>query len=220
MANIISHENGEIRLQKLTPVIKALFGDYYLTELSTRGHYSITCSAQPQWSDVGERLGRLVESLSLPPNDCADDTELQNHLYALVTHFGQDSNDQLDALISHIDDDANPAMDELFALAQAFNDGHGLFSVRMQTGFYCDRDLLHHHGGNASHISKVFESHGSTHDWLAQAHEICSALEHNQVSDAAEVIHLSVQRLLADIQCANQRTAVQAELLKLMQVTA
>jgi hypothetical protein len=119
-------------LDRVTPVITALFGAYNL-DASYPGNgqaYSarISESNDPQWDDVREALAHLAAELGLL--DRKDDPPaVADLLRALAVHFSVERDEELDFLFRHDDFKGDLGLDVLFLLATRFDDGHRLAAL-------------------------------------------------------------------------------------------
>jgi hypothetical protein len=123
---------GVLVLQRVTPVINALFSGYRLHPAPPDSNVS-TSPTIPTWHEVHRALIRLTAELSI---DASLDviTDLRSTLLCLATYFGSsDEPELLDLIESHrFTGDAD--LETLFALAGHLNDGHGLRSIKFNAG--------------------------------------------------------------------------------------
>ena len=146
MANNYYDATGVLILDRVTPVITALFRDFNLDEKypgNGRAYIArISEDNSPSWDCVLDGLIALAAELDLPApgmgEDDGSDDEPVIHvvLDLLASHFGAGQNDDLAHLIEHhrFEDDAD--LDSLFLIATCFNDGHNLVAIQFE-----ERDL-------------------------------------------------------------------------------
>jgi len=114
MANNYHDATGVLMLDRVTPVISALFGAFRLdASYPGNGKAYIARLAEindPQWSDVLDGLLTLAAQLDLPAPDDAEgedgeDRDAELSMPALIDliapHFGADQNQDLANLIEH-----------------------------------------------------------------------------------------------------------------------
>jgi len=114
MANNYQYATGVLMLDRVTPVISALFGAFHLNgSYPGNGKAYIARLAEindPQWSDVLNGLMALAAQLDLPTPDDAEgedgeDSDTELSMPALIDliapHFGADQNQDLANLIEH-----------------------------------------------------------------------------------------------------------------------
>ena len=137
MANTYSDATGVLILDRVTPVISALFGAFRLdASYPGNGRAYIARLAEindPQWSDVLDGLLTLAAQLDLPAPDDAEgedgeDRDAELSMPALIDliapHFGADQNQDLANLIEHHPFEGSADLDALFLIATCFDDGH------------------------------------------------------------------------------------------------
>jgi hypothetical protein len=209
---------GVLCLKEVTPVIKALFGGLRLDpNYPGNGEVyfcRITDSNSQSWDDVMEKLDSLAESLGINVEDVEGEPEADRLLQALAKHFEAEKNEDLKSLIegSTFEDDSD--LDSLFVLAQAFNDGHGLKSIRYEGCWHEDKPRLWHFGGNSGLISQAVTIDGSSSGLLRMADEIAAALEKHDVQAATKSLEQHVRYLLGGIAIDATRTALKHTLAK------
>ena len=219
MANNYYDMTGVLSLNKVTPVIKALFGpleldanypgngEAYIANISE----STSCS----WDSVLDNLHELVEELGLSlPEDAEDNVE--EHLNVLTTHFGSDDNTTLANLIEMIDfeDDADP--DTLFTIALAFDDGHGLKSYKTETSWHCSKPRLFEFGG-AGDFRGLHIAVGDSSDRVgALGQQIDDALSSDDTAKAADILLKKVEGILNGVFDESKRTKIRSALSEML----
>lgn len=146
MANNYYDATGVLILDRVTPVITALFRGFNLDENypgDGRAYIvRISEDSSPSWACVLDGLIELAAELDLPApdmgeegdgDDSADDGPLIHVvLDLLANHFGAGRNDDLAHLIEHhrFEDDAD--LESLILIASCFNDGHNLVAIQFE----------------------------------------------------------------------------------------
>jgi hypothetical protein len=177
MANNYQDIVGQIYLEKMTPVIAALFKTYNLNPHSTypgNGVYGIWCGElvsnghdYPTWENFAESLRELCQQLNIVVDD--ENIEEENEFYAyllklLFTFFGAIDKEDAKAYIE-VAKTCDPydfvELRYLFNIAQLMSDGHGLKRYEVDSAFYCSKPRHQEFGGYGeyhSHHVHSFES--------------------------------------------------------------
>jgi hypothetical protein len=147
---------GVLILDRVTPVITALFGAFHL-DASYPGHGLASIartsgSKDPQWDDVRDGLAHLAAELGLP--DRTDDPSIADLLRSLAAHFGVARDEELDLLLRHGDFAGDLDLDVLFRLALRFDDGHRLTVLSFAGCRHCSPPRLFEFGGDACYLSR------------------------------------------------------------------
>lgn len=218
MSNSYYDMTGVLRLKKVTPIIKALFGGLCLDPDHPGDGEVYFCqiseSNSQSWDDVLDELDDVAQSLGIEVPSDDDEPEADRLLHALAKHFGATANEALQSLIEGSTFDNDSDLDSLFVLAQAFDDGHGLKSIRYEGCWHEDKPRLWHFGGNGGLISQSLTIDGSSSGVLRLADEMASALEGQDVQAATEALERHVRYLLGGIDTDATRAALKHNLAK------
>lgn len=217
MADNYHNMTGVLVLKQITPVIKALFGALELgCEVDDSGETFIAVTAEsnsPSWDTVSENLQELVVHLGLQD---PDDADAELYLYLLASHFGADNNEELANLIEHTDFDEYAGIDELFTIARAFDDGHGLKAYKTESSWHCSKPRLFEFGGAGAFRGM----HVSVGSWSRQAIEMGesleAALENGDNDTAANLLGKSIGSILAGVQSQDTRDVLRTKLSHLL----
>lgn len=211
MANNHYEATGVLVLERVTPVIRALFGGFRLdADYPGNGeaYIALVADASPSWDDLREELVELAKPLgftssveAIPP--------VGEVLQVLAQHFGADGNAALMSLIGRdgFEDDAD--LHVLFLLATCFDDGHHLREIRFEGCWHCDKPRLFEFGGAGHYLSREFEAHSASGHALQLGHLIRNALSSGDFDQGATVIARETDRLLAGIHNAVHRRQLQ-----------
>jgi hypothetical protein len=149
---------GVLILDRVTPVITALFGAFHLdASYPGQGQASIartSGSKDPQWDDVRDGLAHLSANLGLALPDREDDPTVADLLPALAAHFGVARDEELDRLIRHGDFEGDLDLEVLFRLALRFDGGHRLTVLSFAGCWHCSPPRLFEFGGDACYLSR------------------------------------------------------------------
>lgn len=215
MADNFYDATGVLVLDKVTPVITALFGDFSLDErYPGNGEVYIArmseC-ADPQWDDIEENLEKLCDELGLSLPDGADDS-VKEYLYVLASHFGADQDVELLHLIEHSDFDDNADLSVLFDIARRFNDGHGLRAMKIEGCWHCSKPRLFEFGGQGEFHGRHIAVTGSSTTPLQLGEEVDNALEAGDLNNAAESVLKQINKLLAGVSNASFRETLRSKI--------
>ncbi|WP_175926336.1 hypothetical protein [Burkholderia cepacia] len=202
---------GALVLDRVTPVIEALFGAFALNILpSEDGFASITRIAQhcdPQWADIHKHLIRLALRLDVPFHSAGASSMVQI-LQALAMHFRVQRDNTWRTHIEHGVFQGPADLDRLFLLASRFNDGHDLKAVALEAGWHDDRQKLFQCGGVAIYISAELRLFASSTDLITLGANLRKALHARNIDECASLIVHETADLLNGIQDHELRTRV------------
>ncbi len=219
MANNYYDATGVLVLDRVTPVISALFGGFKLdASYPGEGQAYIALVAEdnnPSWEDLCEGLSELATSLGLPLPD--DSQTVEPLLASLSLHFGADQDEALAHLIEHHQFEDAADLDALLLIATRFDDGHGLQEIRFEGCWHCSKPRLFNFGGDAQFFSKEFEAYSASSQALQFGDAIRQALLKQDLDAVANHFTREVRRLLAGIQDESARAQTQHRLSALLQ---
>ena len=120
MANNYYEATGVLVLDRVTPVIQALFGAFALDESHPGNGQAyiaqIAETTNPQWPDVLDGLEDLATQLGIPmPDD--EGLSIPPLLELLAVHFGADEDEELGNLIERHSFEDTADLDALFLIA-------------------------------------------------------------------------------------------------------
>lgn len=200
MANNYYDATGVLVLSAVTPVIKALFGNFSLDpEGGEDGQAYIAVLSEesnPSWDDVLEGLVELSQSLAL---DVPSDFEsLEGYLELLGRHFGAKDQEKLGDLTGedNVDMDTHPELRVLFAIANQLDDGHGLAALQIEGAWHSQRPRLFEFGGEGLYFSRQFTCSTNSSTALTLGKAVDSALQSNDLVRAAASITKHLDSLL------------------------
>ena len=212
MANNYQYATGVLMLDRVTPVISALFGAFHLNG-SYPGNWKAYIARlaeinDPQWSDVLNGLMALAAQLDLPTPDDAEgedgeDSDTELSMPALIDliapHFGADQNQDLANLIEHHPFEGSADLDALFLIATCFDDDHHLVAIQLEGCWSCSPSRLFEFGGPGCFISRELTvSSESTHA-LQLGEELRTAILAGDLAAASNRIANETLALLAAI---------------------
>jgi hypothetical protein len=199
MANTYHDATGVLILDRVTPVITALFGAFNLDETYPGNGQAyiarISESNDPCWSDVQEALVGLAADLGL----ALPDRDIETVLATLATHFGADQDEELENLIEHHSFEDDVDLDALFLIAKCFNDGHGLSAIQFEGCWYCNKPRLFEFGGMGSFLSQEVRLHQATRRVLSLGMLLREAVLKADAERASALIQEETAALLSGI---------------------
>ncbi len=215
MANNYHDATGVLVLDRVTPVITALFGAFNLDE-SYPGNGEayiarISESNDPQWSDVLDGLVDLAARLDLPvPDD--EDLSIEPVLEMLAKHFGADENTDLQNLLEHHTFDDSADLEALLLIASCFDDGHNLAAIRFEGCWHCSKPRLFEFGGHGCFLSREVTLYGDSSHAMDLGQDLRKALQAGDLDAAAARLALEVVALLAGIHDERTRESLRLRL--------
>ncbi len=211
MANNYYDVTGVLVLDRVTPVITALFGAFNLdATYPGDGQAYIACIAEtnnPQWGDVFDGLEELAAQLGLPlPDNERRSIALLLDLFA--AHFGVKQDQALAHLITHHDFDADVDLESLLLIATCFDDGHHLTAIQYEGCWHCSKPRLFEFGGNGYYLSREIRVSRSSSQAIELGVQLHKAILVGDFNAAAVLIAQQTQDLLAGIQDEHIRMRV------------
>ncbi len=219
MANNYYDATGVLILDRVTPVITALFRGFNLDEDypgNGRAYIArISEVSSPSWACVLDGLIELAAELDLPApgmgeeddgDDSANDEPLINVvLDLLANYFGAGQNEDLAHLIEHhcFEDDAD--LDSLFLIATCFNDGHNLVAIQFEGCWHCSKPRLFEFGGESCFLSREVRLSSTSSTAMQLGKDLRNAVVSSDPDTAAALIAKEAQYILAGINDENFR---------------
>ncbi|MGP3790499.1 hypothetical protein [Pseudomonas sp. B392_1p] len=199
MANNYYDATGVLMLDRVTPVITALFGAFALDETypgDGRAYIArISESNDAQWSDVLDGLGDLAGALDLAVQD--DEPTIESLLWTLAAHFGTDQDEELAQLIEHHSFEDAADLDALFLIASRFDDGHHLSAILFEGCWHCGKPRLFEFGGDACFLSREVSLFGASSHTLELGAELRAAYLAGDLESACARITGDISRLIS-----------------------
>ncbi|EPW8725022.1 hypothetical protein ACWQGZ_000383 [Pseudomonas aeruginosa] len=203
MANNYYEGTGVLVLDRVTPVIKALFGAFALdASYPGNGQAYIAQIAEtndPQWDDVREGLADLAATLGLDLPDQQGDSPLSGVLEVLAEHFGADQDEELENLIEHHQFEDGAELEALLLIATCFDDGHHLSAIQFEGCWYCSKPRLFEFGGNGCFLSREVRIFRTSSEASQLGHRLRNAILASDAEEASALIALEAANLLAGI---------------------
>lgn len=202
MANNYYDATGVLVLDRVTPVIKALFGAFGLDEnYPGNGQAYIAQIAEttdPQWSDVLDGLEDLAVQLGIPmPDD--EELSIPPLLEQLAAHFGVEQDKELENLIEHDQFEDAADLETLFLIATRFDDGHHLTAIQFEGCWHCSKPRLFEFGGNGCYLSREIEVFRSSSQALQLGVRLRNAIVAADLEGASALIVQEAASLLAGV---------------------
>lgn len=202
MPNHYFEGTGVLVLERVTPVIKALFSPFSLDETFPGiGQAYIARDAEctdPQWSDLFGRLEDLAAQLGVAMPE-GSDPSIPPVLERLAEYFGASHDEELANLIEHHSFEHNAELDALLLIATCFDDGHHLTAIQFEDCWYCSRPRLFEFGGKGCYLSRQVDVFRSSSQALELGAELHKFILFSEVDEAATLVVREVGSLLAGI---------------------
>lgn len=212
MANNYYDATGTLVLDKVTPVIKALFRGFDLDENGPGDGaiYIATISEDndPHWDGIREALAELTEELGLTPTQGLDD-DTDDWLRALCAHFGA-KDDELFSEIAGFEDSV--CVGDVFKIAQQLDDGHGLKAVKLEGCWHCSKPRLFEFGGDGQYITNDCYVRVASGEAIEFGIALQTALDGGNLDNVAAVAFVQIDKVLGSIQDDGTRNAVRQKL--------
>ncbi|CAM4142680.1 TPA: hypothetical protein L5P25_003041 [Pseudomonas aeruginosa] len=202
MANNYYEGTGVLMLDRVTPVIQALFGVFALDEsYPGNGHAYIARIAEtndPQWSNVLGGLEDLAAQLGIPmPDD--EGLSIPPLLELLAVHFGADQDQELQNLIEQHQFEDSADLEALLLIATCFDDGHDLTAIQFEGCWYCSKPRLFEFGGSGCYLSREVQVFRTSSQALQLGDQLRKAIKASDIEEASALIALEAANLLAGI---------------------
>jgi len=205
MANNYYDATGVLMLERVTPVITALFGGFNLDESYPGNGQAyiarISESNDPQWSDVLEALIDLAAQLDLPvpDEDGTEDTAMAAIIEALAKHFGTDQDPELQNLVENHQFEDSADLEALLLIASCFDDGHNLAAVQFEGCWHCSKPRLFEFGGEGCFLSRELNVFTTSNRAPELGQELREAILADDLDKAATRIAKETLSLLAGV---------------------
>ena len=211
MANNYYDATGVLILDRVTPIITALFDGFKLDESHPGNGQAyvarIAEDSNPSWDGVLSRLMALAAQLDLPAPDRgdadddndSDELSISVVLSLLAPHFGADQNAELANLIERHNFEGDADLEALFLIAICFNDGHNLAAIQFEGCWHCSQPRLFEFGGDGCYLSREICVFGNSSDTLELGAQLRKAILAADVEEASALIALETASLLAGV---------------------
>jgi hypothetical protein len=211
--------SGILILDRVTPVIRALFGVYPLDENSpcSREVYiaQISGTNDPLWSGVLAGLTGLAAELGVALSDQCGPS-IPSVLAALAAHFGTGEEEEMKSLIQHYDFHGGPRLDVLFLIATHLDDGHHLVAIQSEACFkgcwFNDAPQFSEFSGEAFYQSREVRIHGNTWHVAHLGAYLRQTVLKADVNGASRAILRETEALLSGIHDGEFRQCVRQQL--------
>jgi len=217
MANNHYDITGVIRVKKLTPVIRALFQCYNLSEnYPGNGEYSIFVqewfnSSYPTWDNFIASLTKLCEELKINLPDEENEPQYAEVIQRLLAHYGPNDVIRASGLINiaqQASDYDDVSLSYIFELAHLLDDSHGLEVIQSDNAWYCDKPRHGEFGGGATYQSPRMHLYASSTMPGYHGETIDKALVEGNYPHVAELLFTETKRNLDNIYQPDARQGV------------
>ena len=199
---------GVLMLEKVTPVIKAIYGGYNPdAECLDDGTYCIAMTqygGDSSWGTVIDALANLVQH-----EDTDSDIEI---LTSLAKRFGVENDERFSKIIANEFFTGEASIDVLYEIATLFDDGHKISGYLTESAWHSTYALVFGFGGTGTFQGKHYGCTFSSNNAGGFGKEINQDLSGGNLDAAAERIQYQVNKLLNGVVCENQRAALKKAL--------
>lgn len=198
---------GALKLNTITPIIRAFFSGFGLDEkLTDEGYAQISSSAKssaPLWADVLFQLHDLAYDLDLevPP---LEESFVGDYLPAFAKLYGAENDPVLADLISSYQFTDYAELEIAFQIAERLNDGHGLQGLAIEGAWET--------GGIGAYYSRNVAYSSSSTIAIDLGASLDKELAAADIESASGLVQGEVQGLLAAIQDESTRDLVSQKL--------
>ncbi|HCF1530120.1 TPA: hypothetical protein ACRL9G_002090 [Pseudomonas aeruginosa] len=202
MANNYYEGTGVLVLERVTPVIKALFGAFAL-DASHPGNgqayiAQIAKTNDPRWTDVLDGLEDLAAQIGiLMPDD--EELSIPPLLERLAAHFGAEQDGELENLIEHHKFEDSADLEALLLISSCFDDGHHLSAIQFEGCWYSSRPRLFEFGGDGCYLSREVQVFRTSSQALQLGDQLRKTILAADIEEASALIALEAANLLAGI---------------------
>ncbi|MDN7669354.1 MULTISPECIES: hypothetical protein [Burkholderia] len=222
MANSYYDATGVLVLDRVTPVISALF-DGFLLDATWPGNGQafiarISDENDPQWHDIRDGLMSLAAQLDLPCPE-AEDVTINTILRLLAGYFHVADDDGLNALIDAHSFEAAADLETLFVIAIYLDDGHGLRAIQFEGCWHCSKPRLFEFGGDGTFISREVIHYGNSRQPIEFGTRLRETLIADDLDSASAMFATMVRQTLSGITDKGARDALAVRLATLLHET-
>jgi hypothetical protein len=214
MANNHYAATGVLTLERVTPLIVALFGEFHLkANYPRKGRAAIALtagSAFPCWENIHGKLSALGIHLGILPQEETPDPKTV--LSAWAKHFHVEQDEELQNLIKHHPIRETADLDTLFLLATRFDDGHRLTVIEFEGCWHSSKLRLFGFGGDAYFCSREVKLFDESPHVRGFAGALRSALREENSTHASRLMLIEILRLLDGIQDSAARETVRRQI--------
>jgi hypothetical protein len=209
MAYSIYQMTGALRVDKVTPVIKALFSEFNL-DANDPGDGQVSFSnldgGSIPWEIV---LDNLIEVLNeLPAKGLhTDENEEEDEEADSGEAVAREIRERLDlphsadfeAFIDATDFEGSAALEDLVTLADYLNDGHNLSEVLYSGSWHSSKPLFLEFGGNGFYSNKHFTMASSSATAFGVGLDVGNALAAGDIEKAADALARTIEEWLSGV---------------------
>ena len=202
---------GVLVLNRITPVIKTLFGNFLTGESINNGSLALVNNdnSNPYWEGVREDLVALAEEMGLQLPATADPDSTENWIAALLAHFAPTDHDLLSIIL---ESDEQTSMGDLFLLARSMDDVHGLRALKVEGAYMCSKPRPFEFGGDGQFYGQHVTVQTGSSTAITMGEQLEKKLAAGATAAAADVILAHVRQLLDGIHLDDVRGVVRQAL--------
>lgn len=192
--------SGVLRLKRITPVIRAFFGQVVVGDVSANGDLIIAKKADadnPTWEPVFSAVVALANEKGIVLRKHADGL-MTDYLCGLALHFGLHE-EKFANMLDHIYFEDEFDIEGAFEIAVLFNDGHDLTSMEMEGCSGGSGEVVKRSSGYGSYMSKNINVSTASTDAIDLGRRLDLALGGANIDLAATWLTKEIDRLMQGI---------------------
>lgn len=224
MANYYITGHGVIVLNKVTPVINALFKTYRIGPFDESESAAcitfISDEHLPDWDEVLAGLKTLADDRHVDMSQNTDNST-NGFLASLARHFNKtDDNPGVSSEVQKLKAysfTGTPELDILFRLASLFDDGHGIENIQYHEYWFSDKVRAGEFNGMGKFISNELTCEFDTQQVVDLGTCLRTAVCQNKPESAAQELFNEIQGILRGIHNPENRMLIQKSLTDLLQ---
>lgn len=203
---------GLLILEKVTPVIISLFGLFHLSRIKkykNRVYISRRATNDVSWSKIQHRLNRVLPDLGLHmPKESHCITYYLRELILQMRNNPAYTDDQvlyLEHVVCMEGGNGYAEFEQLFKIALALDDGHGLQSIHYESAWHGKGFHLFQFSGEGLYATKDAAVVADVGIIMQFARDLSDELEDHNLESASKIVCEYIAHLLADIFNHKQR---------------
>jgi len=208
---------GILVMEKITPVMEALFGSFHLHKIKReKNKFYISRRSrdpEPTWAQIRDRLSRLMPYFELeqPDKHCVHVVDYFDYMVRQMDDSSRFTDDQMFHLVEvlcTVDEECRVDFEQLFKFAMAFDDGHQLKSLSYQSAWHCHKPRLYRFGGDGFYATNDAVISTDTNLAVECAENVCRELGKNDIKEASKYVCNHLGYMLLRVFNKNVRKAL------------
>jgi hypothetical protein len=213
MSNNYYDATGVLFVKKITPVIKALFGEFDVRMVGGIEAYIANLSeiSAINWDEITDELNAMISQLGLSSEDGKTLSTI-DAIKTLGIHFKVSDDPGFMGFLENFEQNRrfedDPDLEDLYRLGLFFDDSHGLKGFRMQGAWTCDKPRIDEFGGGGVFRTPLVNISSWSNDAVSMGSALDMALAEGNFDKAAAVVYNHTNSILDGICDETSRVAV------------